>query len=81
VGGKWLVSSERRRPLRQPPCRPHLINQTALIGHRTCVAGIANQLADSFFDLFSANVQGRIVVELVFLAQLFQIVTFLAFFL
>ena len=41
----------------------------------------ANQLADSSVDLFPTNLEGGIVVEFVFLAQLFQIVTLLAFFL
>ena len=44
------------------------MNQTALTVRRTCVAGIANQLADSFLNLFSTNAQGGMVVELVFLA-------------
>jgi hypothetical protein len=64
-----------------PPGHPQLTNPNALIGRRTHVAATANQLADSFLNLFSANAQGRMVVEPVFLAQLFQIVTFFAFFL
>jgi hypothetical protein len=50
-------------------------------GRRTCIAGIANQLADRFLNLFPANGPGWILVEVVFPAQQFQIVTFLAFFL
>ena len=58
-----------------------LQNQTALIARRSRIAGIANQFAHSFLNFFPTNIQSRIVVELVFLAQLLQIVTFFAFFL
>src|SRR5229473_3096208 len=38
------------------------------------------QLADSFFDVFAANIAGGILVELVFLVQLLQVVAFFGFF-
>src|SRR6266849_3825223 len=50
-------------------------------------SGLANrgdrhpgQLADSFFDVFAANIAGGIFIELVLLAQLLQGVALFAFF-